>query len=217
MAALGHAKGCMVGVDLAHGAGNLKLALHDSNVDFAAWCTYKYLNSGPGSVGGCFIHERHAEAFDIPRFAGWWGHDKETRFGMRDDFNPMPGAEGWQLSNPPILSLAAIKASLDIFEEVGMEALVNKSKKLTGYLENLVNQLEGNPIEIITPKNPYERGCQLSLRILHKEGKTVFKGITSKGVIADWREPDVIRIAPAPLYNSYEDVFNFIEILKSEL
>lgn len=217
LAALGHAKGCMVGVDLAHGAGNLKLALHDSNVDFAAWCTYKYLNSGPGSVGGCFIHERHAEAFDIPRFAGWWGHDKETRFGMRDDFNPMPGAEGWQLSNPPILSLAAIKASLDIFEEVGMEALVNKSKKLTGYLENLVNQLEGNPIEIITPKNPYERGCQLSLRILHKEGKTVFKGITSKGVIADWREPDVIRIAPAPLYNSYEDVFNFIEILKSEL
>lgn len=217
LAALGQAKGCMVGVDLAHGAGNLKLALHDSNVDFAAWCTYKYLNSGPGSVGGCFIHERHAEAFNIPRFAGWWGHDKETRFGMRDDFNPMPGAEGWQLSNPPILSLAAIKASLDIFEEVGMEALVNKSKKLTGYLENLVNQLEGNPIEIITPKNPYERGCQLSLRILHKEGKTVFKGITSKGVIADWREPDVIRIAPAPLYNSYEDVFNFIEILKSEL
>ena len=217
LATLGHAKGCMIGVDLAHGAGNLKLALHDSNIDFAAWCTYKYLNSGPGSVGGCFIHKRHAEAFDLPRFAGWWGHDKETRFGMRDDFNPMPGAEGWQLSNPPILSLAAIKASLDIFEEVGMEALVNKSKKLTGYLERLINQLDGNPIEIITPKNPDERGCQLSLRILHKDGKTVFKGITSKGVIADWREPDVIRIAPAPLYNSYEDVFNFVEILKSEL
>jgi len=217
LAALGHAKGCMVGIDLAHGAGNLKLALHDSNIDFAAWCTYKYLNSGPGSVGGCFVHERHAEAFNIPRFAGWWGHDKETRFGMRDDFNPIPGAEGWQLSNPPILSLAAIKASLDIFDEVGMDALVKKSKQLTGYLEKLVHQLAGNSIEIITPKNPDERGCQLSLRILHKDGKTVFKSITDKGVIADWREPDVIRIAPAPLYNSYEDVFNFVKVLKGEL
>jgi kynureninase len=217
IAELGHAKGCKVGIDLAHGAGNLKLELHDSNIDFAAWCTYKYLNSGPGSVGGCFIHERHANTFNLPRFAGWWGHDKETRFGMRDDFKPMPGAEGWQLSNPPILSLAAIRASLDIFDEVGMEALHRKSVQLTGYLEYLLGYLLKNEIEIITPKNSNERGCQLSLLVKKGEGKKVFEAITRKGVIADWREPNVIRIAPTPLYNSYEDVYNFTMILKEEI
>lgn len=217
IAELGHAKGCMVGIDLAHAAGNLKLELHDSNIDFAAWCTYKYLNSGPGSIGGCFIHERHAQSFDLPRFAGWWGHDQETRFGMRDDFSPIPGAEGWQLSNPPILSLAAIRASLEIFDEVGMEALHQKSLKLTGYLEDLLIELLKDSVTIITPKNPNERGCQLSLQIISKNGKEVFKAITEKGVIADWREPDVIRIAPAPLYNTYEDVCNFVTILKEEL
>ncbi|WP_350288058.1 kynureninase [uncultured Croceitalea sp.] len=217
IAELGHSKGCMVGIDLAHGAGNLKLELHDSNIDFAAWCTYKYLNSGPGSVGACFIHEKHAEAFELPRFAGWWGHNKETRFGMRDDFDPIPGAEGWQLSNPPILSLAAIRASLAIFDEVGMDALHKKSTQLTGYLEYLLETLLKNEVDIITPKNPPERGCQLSLQLTKGEGKMVFEAITQRGVIADWREPNVIRIAPAPLYNSYEDVYNFVMILKEEL
>lgn len=217
IAKLGHSKGCAVGIDLAHGAGNLKLKLHDSNIDFAAWCTYKYLNGGPGSVGACFIHERHAESFNLPRFAGWWGHDKETRFGMRDDFSPIPGAEGWQLSNPPILSLAAIRASLDIFDEVGMDALHKKSVQLTGYLEFLLETFLKDEVTIITPKNPLERGCQLSLQLKKGEGKVVFKAITKKGVIADWRKPNVIRIAPVPLYNSYEDVYNFVMILKEEL
>ena len=217
MATLAHAKGCKIGVDLAHGAGNLKLKLHDANIDFAAWCTYKYLNSGPGSVGACFIHERYAEAFDLPRFSGWWGHDKATRFGMRDDFKPIPGAEGWQLSNPPILSLAAIRASLAIFDRVGMEALVEKSHKLTGYLEELLDVLLKDAVEIITPRNPTERGCQLSLKLIKGNGKAMFEAITEKGVIADWREPDVVRIAPAPLYNSYEDVYRFVEILRNEL
>ena len=217
IAAWGHAKGCTVGIDLAHGAGNIRPELHDADVDFAAWCTYKYLNSGPGSVGGCFVHERHAKAFDLPRFAGWWGHNKETRFGMRDAFDPLIGAEGWQLSNPPILSLAAIRASLDIFDEVGMDALIEKSRKLTGYLEELVWTLGPSHIEILTPGNPEMRGCQLSLRLVQRSGKAVFEAITKKGVVADWREPDVIRVAPAPLYNSFEDVYMFFEVLKNEL
>ncbi len=216
IAALGHAKGCTVGFDLAHGAGNLPLELHDSNIDFAAWCTYKYLNSGPGSVGGCFIHERHAHAFDLPRFAGWWGHNKETRFGMRDDFDPIPGAEGWQLSNPPILSLAAIRASLDVFDEAGMPALVEKSRKLTGYMERLLEDLSDS-VKIITPRDTKKRGCQLSLQITKGSGKEIFRLITDKGVIADWREPDVIRIAPAPLYNNYSDVFKFVTLLKEAI
>lgn len=213
---LGHAKGCKVGFDLAHGAGNLNLELHDSGVDFATWCTYKYLNAGPGSVGGCFVHERHANDFDLPRFAGWWGHNKETRFGMRDDFDPIPGAEGWQLSNPPILSLAAIMASLDMFDEVGMDKLNEKTLKLTGYLEFLVNDLNNDAIEIITPVNTAERGCQLSIQVKNAD-KTLFDAITKDGVIADWREPDVIRVAPVPMYNSFEDVWNFVDILKRNL
>jgi kynureninase len=216
IAEMGHAKGCVVGFDLAHGAGNLPLQLHDSGIDFAAWCTYKYLNGGPGSVGGCFIHERHAHNAELPRFAGWWGHNKATRFNMRYDFDPIPGAEGWQLSNPPILSLAAILASLDIFEEVGMDALVAKSRKLTGYLEELVHEIDDPRINIITPSQPKERGCQLSLQVKNAD-RRLFEAISEKGVIADWREPDVIRIAPAPLYNSYMDVYRFAKVLREEL
>jgi len=212
IAELGHAHGCVVGFDLAHGAGNLDLQLHDSGMDFAVWCTYKYLNSGPGSLGGCFVHERHAHA-DLPRFAGWWGHNKETRFNMRHDFDPIPGAEGWQLSNPPILSLAAIRASLDIFEEVGMKKLNEKSRQLTGYLEFLLDEIQNQNIRIITPRDPAQRGCQLSIQVKNAD-KSLFDNITEKGVIADWREPDVIRVAPVPLYNSYRDVFRFVEILK---
>ena len=209
---LAHNKGINVGFDLAHAAGNIKLELHKWGVDFAVWCSYKYLNSGPGSVAGAFVHEKHHNA-NLPRFAGWWGHNKEERFKMPDKFNPITGAEGWQLSNPPILSLAAIRASLSIFDEVGMDKLVSKSKKLTDYLVFLLNSIETDRIEIITPK---ERGCQLSIRV--KNGnKALFEAITVKGVIADWREPDVIRVAPIPLYNSFQDVFNFYSILKEEL
>jgi kynureninase len=167
-------------------------------------------------VGGCFVHERHANDFDLPRFAGWWGHNKATRFGMRDDFDPIPGAEGWQLSNPPILSLAAIMASLDMFDEVGMDRLNEKTLQLTGYLEFLVNDLNNDQIKIITPKNPAERGCQLSIQVKNAD-KTLFDAITKDGVIADWREPDVIRVAPVPMYNSFEDVWNFVDILKRNL
>ena len=206
------AKGINVGFDLAHAAGNIKLKLHKWGVDFAVWCSYKYLNSGPGSVAAAFVHEKH-HATKLNRFAGWWGHNKEDRFKMPDSFNPIQSAEGWQLSNPPILSLAAIRASLSIFDEVGMDKLVAKSKELTNYLLYLLNKIDTDRIEIITPK---ERGCQLSIRV--KNGnKTLFDSITEKGVVADWREPDVIRVAPIPLYNSFQDVFNFYNILKEEL
>jgi len=205
-------KGIKVGFDLAHAAGNIKLELHNWGVDFAVWCSYKYLNSGPGSLGAAFVHEKHHQS-NLPRFAGWWGHNKEERFKMPDEFNPIESAEGWQLSNPPILSLAAIRASLSIFDEVGMDKLVQKSKKLTNYLLFLLDSIETNRIEIITPK---ERGSQLSIRM--KNGnKTLFDEITENGVIADWREPDVIRVAPVPLYNSYIDVYKFYSILKDIL
>ena len=209
---LGHAKGINVGFDLAHAAGNIKLELHKWGVDFAVWCSYKYLNSGPGSVAAAFVHEKH-HATNLNRFAGWWGHNKEDRFKMPDSFNPIQSAEGWQLSNPPILSLAAIRASLSIFDEVGMDKLVAKSKELTNYLLYLLNTIDTDRIEIITPE---ERGCQLSIRV--KNGnKILFDSITEKGVVADWREPDVIRVAPIPLYNSFQDVFNFYNIIKEEL
>ena len=209
---LGHAKGINVGFDLAHAAGNIKLELHKWGVDFAVWCSYKYLNSGPGSVAAAFVHEKH-HSTNLNRFAGWWGHNKEDRFKMPDSFNPIQSAEGWQLSNPPILSLAAIRASLSIFDEVGMDKLVAKSKELTNYLLYLLNTTDTDRIEIITPE---ERGCQLSIRV--KNGnKNLFDAITEKGVVADWREPDVIRVAPIPLYNSFQDVFNFYSILKEEL
>jgi len=209
----GHKVGAVVGFDLAHAAGNLELKLHDSGADFAAWCSYKYLNSGPGGIAGVFVHERHAESFDLPRFAGWWGHDKQTRFLMGDEFVPMRGAEGWQLSNPPIFQMASLRASLEIFEEAGMKRLREKSVELTNYLEFLLGEIKDERISVITPTNPQERGCQLSIRVRNSD-KTLFKAITEKGVIADWREPDVIRVAPVPLYNTFTDVYKFAEILK---
>lgn len=209
----GHAKGCKVGFDCAHGAGNVQLDLHNSGCDFAVWCNYKYLNSGPGGMGGVFIHERHIKERSIHRFAGWWGHNKETRFRMRDGFDPIPTAEAWQLSNPPILAMAAVWASLQIFDEAGMDRLRAKAIKLTGYTEYLVKQLGEDVVKIITPENPAERGSQLSIQVKNADRK-LFEKVSKAGVIADWREPDVIRIAPVALYNSYEDVFQFYTILK---
>ncbi len=213
---LGHKYGCLVGFDCAHGAGNIELNLHDSGADFAVWCTYKYLNSGPGSLAGCFVHERHAHDKNLNRFTGWWSHNKQTRFNMRDEFDVLPGAEGWQLSNPPILSMAAIKASLDMFDEVGIKKLTEKSKKLTSYFEFLLKQLGEDTIKIITPSNPEERGCQLSIQVKNAN-KNLHNKLTEAGVISDWREPDVIRCAPAPFYNSFQDIYNLVEKLKNIL
>lgn len=213
---LGHQYGCVVGFDLAHAVGNVLLNLHDCQVDFAVWCSYKYLNSGPGGIAGCFIHEKHAQGEDIPRFAGWWGHNKESRFLMRPEFEPIPGAEGWQLSNPPILPLAALRASMEIFTKAEMDRLRRKSVLLTGYLEYLIQQVNSPQIRIITPSDPQQRGCQLSIQT-SKYGRQLYEKITSAGVVCDWREPDVIRVAPVPLYNTYEDVYNFVEILKTSL
>ncbi len=213
---LGHKQGCIVGFDCAHGAGNVDLDLHSSGADFAVWCTYKYLNSGPGSLSGCFVHERHAYDKSLNRFTGWWSHNKATRFNMRHEFDVLPGAEGWQLSNPPILSMAAIKASLDMFNEVGMTKLLEKSKKLTGYFEFLLKELGDDIIRIITPKNPDERGCQLSIQVLNAD-KSLHNRLTEAGIISDWREPDVIRCAPVPLYNSFEDVYLMVEKMKAIL
>ena len=212
-----HAKGIKVGFDLAHAAGNLEMSLHDWNVDFACWCNYKYLNSGPGAVAGCFIHQRHVQNTSLNRFAGWWGHDKSTRFQMGNEFNAIPTAEGWQLSNPPIFSLAAIRASLDVFKEAGgMKPLRAKSLKLTNYLEQLLIAELGDRVAIITPQNDNERGCQLSLSVSMegKSGKEVFKQLEEAGVTTDWREPNVIRCAPVPLYNNFEDCWHFVQILK---
>ena len=209
---VGHEIGAYVGFDLAHGAGNLLLNLHDWDVDFAAWCTYKYICAGPGSPGGVFIHERHG-SWDGPRFAGWWGHDKETRFNMGPNFIPITGAEGWQISNAPVLSMACLRSSMSIFDEAGMPAIRKKSEMLTGYLEFLIKTIH-DKIEVITPLDPHERGNQLSL-VMNEHGKDIFNKLGEKGVVCDWREPDVIRIAPSPLYNSYTDIYCFFEILKS--
>ena len=211
---MGHRKGCVVGFDLAHAAGNVALHLHDWGVDFACWCTYKYLNSGPGGIGGCFIHERHISRTDLPRFAGWWGHDKRTRFQMGPRFQPIPTAEGWQLSNAPIFPMASLRASLELFEEVGMTALCKKATKLTGYLESLLRKHDF-PInfEMITPSDPDQRGCQLSL-LTGEGGRDAFERLEQAGVICDWREPNVIRLAPVPFYNSFEDVWHFVNILR---
>ncbi len=215
--AAGHKAGAIVGFDLAHAAGNLKLDLHNWGVDFAAWCSYKYLNSGPGSVAGAFVHERHLKNTDLPQFAGWWGHDKKTRFLMDKKFVPMETAERWQMSNAPVLSMAACRASLDVFSEVGMDALVEKSKKLTAYLEFIVeeiNKQKGNCLQVITPKE--NRGCQLSI-VANGYGKPLYNLLIENGVIPDWREPNVIRCAPVPLYNSFEDVYRFGAILTNLL
>ena len=213
---LSHTAGCKVGFDCAHGAGNVALNLHDSGADFAVWCTYKYLNAGPGSLAGCFVHERHAHNKELNRFTGWWSHNKKTRFTMRDEFDQLAGAEGWQLSNPPILSMAAIKASLDLIDTVGFQNMVEKSKKLTSYFEFLLKHLGDDVIQIITPSNPEQRGCQLSIQVKNAD-KTLHNKLTKTGVISDWREPDVIRCAPVPLYNSYLDVFNLVQNLKTVL
>lgn len=212
---IAHKNNIVAGFDLAHAAGNIHLKLHDWGIDFAAWCSYKYLNSGPGGIAGIFVHEKHLEK-DLPRFEGWWGQNKKTRFLMGREFDGIRTAEGWQLSNPPIFQLAALNASLDIFEEVGMEKLNIKTKKLTGYLEQLVNSLGKDTIEIITPSDETQRGCQLSIRVKNAD-KSLFEELTKQNIISDWREPDVIRVAPVPLYNSYEDCYKFSDILKRTL
>ncbi len=203
--------GCVVGFDLAHAAGNVPLRLHDWGIDFAAWCSYKYLNAGPGGPGGVFVHERHADSHELPRLAGWWGHDKSSRFSMPDRFRPISGAEGWQLSNPSILSLAGLRSSLEVFDEAGMDDLVDRSRRLTGFMERLVNALPEGTVDILTPADRTARGAQLSLRI--SGGRRIFETLSDRNVICDWREPDVIRVAPVPLYNSFEDVHRFVTIL----
>lgn len=210
-----HAKNCssdiVVGYDLAHATGNVKMELHDWNVDFATWCSYKYLNSGPGGTSGVFVHEKHAENNLLPRLSGWWGNDESTRFKMQKGFIPQQGAAGWQMSNAQVLSMAAHRASLAIFDEVGMDKLIAKSKLLTGYLEFLLLNGKRKDFKIITPEDAAQRGCQLSI-VMNENGKKTFDALTQNGVIADWREPDVIRVAPVPLYNTFEDVYRFAEI-----
>src|SRR5215469_1852724 len=212
----GHRKGCVVAFDLAHAAGNIPLQLHDWGPDFAVWCTYKYLNGGPGCVAGCFVHDRHSRAGNLPRFAGWWGHEEKTRFQMGPDFRPMVGAEGWQLSNPPIFALAPLRASMEIFSEVGMERLRAKSIALTGYMEFLLHDLKSAKFSVITPSDPARRGGQLSIRLFSR-GRDICDQLAETGVIGDWREPDIFRIAAVPLYNSYTDVYRFVQAFSSTL
>jgi kynureninase len=217
IARLAHAQGAVAGFDLAHAAGNLPLQLHDSSADFAVWCHYKYMNAGPGAVAGCFVHERHAHT-DRPRFAGWWGHEKKTRFQMGPEFVPTPGADGWQLSNPPILGLAPLLASLELFDKAGgVAALRIKAEKLTGFLEALIRARVSDTLQIVTPTEPERRGCQLSLRVTggRERGRELFEYLASIGTIGDWREPDVIRISPAPLYNKFMDAYRFVEEVES--
>jgi kynureninase len=214
-----HGAKAVAGFDLAHAAGNLELAMHDAGADFAVWCSYKYLNSGPGSVGGAFVHARHATRTDLPRLAGWWGHDEATRFAMGPEFRAMSGADGWQVSNPPILSLAAVRAALDVFTEAGgLAPLRRKSERLTAYLESLLSGL-ASEVEIITPSEPHRRGCQLSIRLKRdrEEARRIFEDLERKGITCDWREPNVIRAAPVPLYNRFEDVHRFAGTLASLL
>jgi kynureninase len=211
------AKGIKVGFDLAHAAGNIELSLHDWQVDFACWCSYKYLNSGAGSVAGCFVHQKHVENTELNRLAGWWGHDKSSRFKMENTFKPIPSAEGWQLSNPPVLSLAAVRGSFDTIKLAGgMKPLREKSLKLSQYLIDLIAAELGSKIRIITPLENSQRGCQLSLmvNVTGLDGKAMYNALEENGVTTDWREPNVIRVAPVPLYNSFQDVYHFVRILK---
>lgn len=212
IAAEAHRQGAQFGLNLAHGAGNLLLKLHDWQVDFAVWCSYKYLNAGPGGLAGCFVHEKHAKSFDLPRFAGWWGHNKAERFKMGPVFDPIPGAEGWQLSNPPIFQLAALRASLELFDRATMPALRERGDRLTGYLEYLLQQIEPGFCTIITPSDAAQRGSQLSIRF-KGDGKELLERFKQQGVVCDFREPDIIRATPAPLYNSFEDVYRFYEVV----
>jgi kynureninase len=213
LTSLASEQGCVVGYDLAHAAGNVLLQLHDWDVDFAVWCNYKYLNSGPGAVGGCFVHERHGQNFDLPRLAGWWGNDPATRFQMPDKFVPRLGADGWQISNPPIFSLAPVRASLAIFDQACMPALRAKSEQLTRYLENLLDQLPPGRFEIVTPRDSRRRGCQLSI-LVHDRPRELMAALKANGVVCDFREPDVLRLAPVPLYNSFHEVWSFVRILE---
>lgn len=215
IARLGHAAGAVVGFDLAHAVGNLPLQLHDSGADFAVWCHYKYMNSGPGAVAGCFVHERHARS-ERPRFAGWWGNDQSVRFKMGPEFNATPGADGWQLSNPPILGLAPLRASLDQFDRATMPALRAKSEKLTGYLEALIDADLRDVLQVVTPRDAAQRGCQLSIRVIggRERGRDLFDFLATRGVLGDWREPDVIRISPVPLYNTHADVLRFAHTVR---
>lgn len=205
--------GAVAGFDLAHAAGNLELALHDAGCDFAVWCSYKYMNGGPGAVAGCFVHERH-DGVDLPRFAGWWGHDPATRFNMRPDFVPAPGADAWQLSNPPILAMAPVRASLQVFDEAGISNLRAKSQRLTTYLHFLLDARLSDAVEVLTPEDPARRGCQLSLRLPRGDAREAFRQLEAGGIVGDWREPDVIRVAPVPLYNRFADVHAFVEKLE---
>ena len=215
IARLGHAAGAIVGFDLAHAVGNLPLQLHDSGADFAVWCHYKYMNSGPGAVAGCFVHERHART-QRPRFAGWWGNNKGERFKMEPVFDPTPGADGWQLSNPPILGLAPLRASLDQYERATMPALRAKSESLTGYLEQLIDADLRDVLQVVTPRDAAQRGCQLSIRVIggRGRGRDLFDFLATRGVLGDWREPDVIRISPVPLYNTHADVLRFARTVR---
>ncbi len=215
IARLGHAAGAVVGFDLAHAVGNLPLHLHDADADFAVWCHYKYMNAGPGAVAGCFVHARHAHT-DRPRFAGWWGNDASVRFRMGPQFSPTPGADGWQLSNPPILGLAPLRASLAQFDRATLPALRAKSEQLTGYLEPLIDADLRDVLQVATPRDPAQRGCQLSIRVIggRERGRELFDFLAARGVLGDWREPDVIRISPVPLYNGFADVLRFARTVR---
>jgi len=215
--AAAHKAGAYCGFDLAHAVGNVPLELHDIDADFAVWCTYKYLNSGIGAVGGCFVHERHFNRTDLARLHGWWGNELESRFLMGSDFVPAKGVDAWQLSNPPILAMAPIKAALELFQQAGMPALREKSIRLTGYLEQLVQTELKHVLEIITPADPDRRGCQLSLRVLagRSAGRALFEKLEQAGTVPDWREPDVIRVAPVPMYNRFEDCWQLIQQIKA--
>lgn len=212
----GHRYGCVVGFDLAHGAGNIEPDLHQCGADFALWCTYKYMNSGPGSLSGIFVHERHADWGGQPRFEGWWGTNKQERFMMKPQFQSLPGAEGWQLSNPPIMAMAPVRASLEIFEAAGMPALRAKSKEMVEFALSCLDEIDGDKINILVPDDPDSRGCQISLQVKNAD-KELFRCLEAHDVISDWREPDVIRIAPVPLYNTFSEIFHFSEILKAGL
>ena len=215
MTALAHANGALAGFDLAHAAGNIDLHLHDANVDFACWCSYKYLNAGPGAIAGCFVHERHAKNIALQRFGGWWGNDPETRFQMHliPEFKAKPDADGWQLSNPPILSMAPLRASLEVFDQAGMANLRAKSVRLSGYLRELIEHDRGDQFEIITPREVPAHGAQLSI-LIHDRPRERHAALTAAGVVCDFREPNIVRIAPVPLYNSFEDVWRFADILR---
>ncbi|MCK6456315.1 MAG: kynureninase [Phycisphaerae bacterium] len=212
--AAAHRAGCVVGWDMAHAVGNIELRLHDWNVDFAVWCSYKYLNAGPGAVAGCFVHERHARDVSLPRFGGWWGNDPTTRFRMHlePEFKPVPSADAWQLSNPPILSMAPLIASLAVFDEAGMPALREKSRRLTGYLQELLDAELGERVQTVTPRDPASRGCQLSLQV-NDAPRELLRRLNEAGVVCDFREPDIIRVAPVPLYNGYQDAWQFVRAL----